>query len=210
MSVTHVLRHVCAVSIVAAIVAWPTGVLAQEPSPATEGTEPAPAPIETWDESDSPDAPPPTPTTAPAPVLQPTGADPTVDEELRWRRKKHNHYRSMMISGWTTLGVAYGASVLVGAIAVDLGRDQDDDRKVRYGSRMFIPIGGPIAAAVESRSVTLALVTAGASVAQIVGLALGTTGTVKMKRYPNPDERSFAFAVMPSRRGAQAGLTLRF
>lgn len=175
-------------------------------------SEPAAADLG-WDESDTPEAATtPAPTAAPPPAADdgPTAEEELEQQKLEWRRKKYHQARSMMISGWTTLGVAYGSSILVGAIAVDLGRDRDDPRTVRYGSRMFIPLGGPIAAAVESRSVTWALVTAGASAAQIVGLSLGVTGTVRLRKYPNPDEPQFDVALLPAREGGTAVMRLRF
>ena len=185
------------------------------PSESTSDADPAPDPAPAdlgWDESDTPEA-----ATVPDPTAAPPEANdgPTAEEELEqqkleWRRKKYHQARGMMISGWTTLGVAYGSSILVGAIAIDLGRDRDDPRTVRYGSRMFIPLGGPIAAAVESRSVTWALVTAGASAAQIVGLSLGVTGTVRLRKYPNPDEPQFDVAFLPAREGGTAMMRLRF
>jgi hypothetical protein len=200
------MNHPRILTIAVVLAIAPTAAMAQ-PTP----TEPTPEDLG-WDESDSES--PAEPTAAPTPPLPPPRAtppvDPAADEERQWRLRQHNRYRSMMISGWTMLGAAYGASVLVGAIAVDLGRDQDDDEKVRYGWRMFIPFGGPIAAATVSRSVTWGIVTAGASAAQVVGLSLGIAGTVRLRQHPDPNARRFAITAMPTRGGAHAAIRWRF
>ena len=193
-------------------VALTPGVASAAPPPDPSAT-PTTAADRGWGESDQADARPPAAAEEggdPGEVAAIAAAETEREEELAWRRKKHHQARATMISGWTTLGVGYGAAVLVGAIAIDLGRDDDDRRQVRYGQRMFIPFGGPIAAAFESRSVTWGLITTGASAAQIVGLTLGIIGTVRLRKYPNPDEPRFAFSVVPTRRGGTGALRVRF
>jgi hypothetical protein len=164
-----------------------------------------------WDEGDS--------TAAPVPVAEPpapaavstTPAPPTeADDERLWRLRQHNRFRGMMISGFTILGAVYGGSVLIGALAIDLGNDNDNDRQRRYGRRMFIPFGGPFAAAPVSRSATLGVLTVAAGAGQLLGLSLGIAGAVKLREFPNPDARRFAFGVAPTADGAQVGLSGRF
>jgi hypothetical protein len=169
---------------------------------ATARVEPAPAP-----------APPPAPTT-PAPAVAPTTATPAavdpVAEERLWRLKQHNRFKGIMISGFTTLGAVYGASVLIGALSIDFARDDDNERQRRYGRRMMIPLAGPFAAAPESRSATLGVLTVAAGLGQLLGLSMGIAGAVKLREFPNPNKPRFAFGVTPTREGARMGLSLRF
>src|SRR5690606_26447037 len=131
-------------------------------------------------------------------------------EEKRWKKRQHQRFRAMMISGFTTLGASYGASMLLGTIFIDIGRDDDDAQKVAYGTRMVIPLGGPFAAAAVSKSATGAVFTVAAGAGQIVGLTLGIVGAAKMRKYRDPDAQRFSFGVMPTREGAHAGMTMRF
>ena len=172
---------------------------------------PAGAAANGWDES--PPAPEPSPAVTPEPAVAgsvPMQAPDDADEERKWRLRQHNRFRGMMISGFTILGAVYGGSVLVGALAIDLSRDDDNERQLRYGRRMFIPLGGPFAAAPVSRSATLGVLTVAAGAGQILGLSLGIAGAVKLKQYPNPDAHRFAFGAAPTPDGAAFGFQGRF
>jgi hypothetical protein len=159
-----------------------------EPAPTT-ATAPTPAPM--------------------VPITQTPAIDPAAEERL-WRLKQHNRFKGIMIAGFATLGTVYGVSVLIGAVSIDVGRDNADVRQGHYGRRMMIPLGGPFAAAPVSGSATLAVLTVSAGLGQLLGLAMGIAGAVKLKEFPNPNKRTFAFGVAPTRNGAQAGLSLRF
>jgi hypothetical protein len=184
--------------------ALPSRAVAQpaEPAPTAEG----------WGAEDEVGASQPAaPAPAPAPAtISAAPTQPPVDEETRWRKHQRQRFRAMMISGFTTLGASYGASLLLGTIFIDIGREDDDARKVQYGTRMVIPIGGPFAAAAASRSATGAVFTVAAGVGQVVGLTLGIVGAAKMRQYPDLEKKRFALGVSPTRGGAQAGLSMRF
>lgn len=184
----------------AATLCLPRAAAAAEPPPAADASD-------TWGAEDEvATGPAPAPTTV-APVAP---AAPPVDEEKLWRKRQHQRFRAMMISGFTTLGASYGASLLLGTIFIDIGRDDDDAQKVQYGTRMVIPLGGPFAAAAVSRSATGAVFTVAAGVGQVLGLTLGIVGAAKMRQYPDPDKKRFALGVMPSRGGAHAAMRLHF
>jgi hypothetical protein len=187
-------------------IALPTRARAEPPAPG-----PAPA-AEGWGAEDEVGASQPAaPAPAPAPAtISAAPTQPPVDEETRWRKHQRQRFRAMMISGFTTLGASYGASLLLGTIFIDIGREDDDARKVQYGTRMVIPIGGPFAAAAVSRSATGAVFTVAAGVGQVVGLTLGIVGAAKMRQYPDLEKKRFALGVSPTRGGAQAGLSMRF
>lgn len=184
------------------------------PAPATEAAPaPAPAPAPTADaaiEDNGWSEPAPVATTPPPPAVgTPPATDPAAEERL-WRLKQHNRFKGIMVSGFTTLGAVYGASVLIGALAIDFARDDADERRRQYGRRMMIPLGGPFAAAPVSRSATLGVLTVAAGLGQLLGLSMGIAGAVKLKEFPNPNKPKFAFGAMPTRGGAHMGLTLRF
>lgn len=187
---------------------------APAPAPATTAAEPAPAPAPAPADAATPEsngweaepaaAPAPVPTTAPPPAVDP------AEEERQWRLKQHNRYKGMMVSGFVTLGTVYGVSVLIGALAIDIGREDGNERRQQYGRRMMIPLAGPFAATPVSRSATLGVLTVAAGLGQLLGLSLGIAGAVKMREFPNPNQRKFAFGLMPTRGGAHMGLSLRF
>jgi hypothetical protein len=187
---------------------------APAPSPAP-ASEPAPTPAPTsdaaiqdngWSAEPAPAATGPTP--APT-VATPPAADPAAEERL-WRLKQHNRFKGIMVSGFTTLGAVYGASVLIGALSIDFARDDDNERQRQYGRRMMIPLAGPFAAAPVSRSATLGVLTVAAGLGQLLGLSMGIAGAVKLREFPNPNKPKFAFGAMPTRGGAHMGLSLRF
>lgn len=178
----------------------------QEPEPTTTSR----ATANGWEE---PSPPQPVPVASPAAAPGsgvPVSTPDEADEERRWRQRQHSKFRGMMISGFTILGAVYGGSVLVGALAIDLSRDDDDERRLRYGRRMFIPFGGPFAAAPVSRSATLGVLTVAAGAGQLLGLSLGIAGAVKLREYPNLERKRFAFGVAPTPDGASVGLRGRF
>lgn len=181
-----------------------------------------PSPTESAVEANGWEAPPPEPAPGPAPVPAPvpvvsaaggTAPMPVIDEaeEARlWQLRQHNRFKGMLISGFVILGSAYGASLLVGAIAFDTAEGDDAERQRKYGRRMMIPLAGPFAAVPESRSATLGILTVGAGVGQLLGLSLGIAGAVKLQEFPNPNKRRFTFQVLPTREGAHMGMSLRF
>lgn len=186
-------------------IALPTRARAEPPTPG-----PAPT-AESWGAEDEVGPSPPAasaPAPAPGPMAAPT--PPPVDEETRWKQRQRQRFRAMMISGFTTLGASYGASLLLGTIFIDIGREDDDAQKVQYGTRMVIPLGGPFAAAAVSKSATGAVFTVAAGVGQVVGLTLGIVGAAKMRQYPDLERNRFAFGMSPTRGGAHAGLSMRF
>jgi hypothetical protein len=181
-------------------------------------TEPPPETSEAaiangWDEPE-PEPEPAEPRPTPDPEAQRAAVEAAAAKEAQdrraWQLRQHNRFRGMMISGFTILGAVYGGSVLVGALAIDLGHDNDSDRQLRYGRRMFIPLGGPFAAAPVSRSATLGVLTVAAGAGQVLGLSLGIAGAVKMRQFPNPDRDRFAFGVTPTPDGAALGVVGRF
>lgn len=180
---------------------------AGEPAPAAE---PAPSTDQTiedngWGPSE------PAPAAAPAAAAAaPTPAVDPAEEERQWQLRQHNRFKGMMISGFTVLGAVYGGSVLIGALAIDLAEGDDAERRRKYGRRMMIPIGGPFAAAPVSRSATLGVLTVAAGLGQVLGLSMGIAGALKLKQYPNPNKKQFAFGVAPTWGGAQVGVMGRF
>lgn len=185
---------------------------APAPAPASEAT-PTPTPAPTTDaaiQDNGWSEPAPVATTPPPPTVgTPPPPDPAAEERL-WRLKQHNRFKGIMVSGFTTLGAVYGASVLIGALSIDFARDDDNERQRQYGRRMMIPLAGPFAAAPVSRSATLGVLTVAAGLGQLLGLSMGIAGAVKIKQYPNPNKPKFAFGAMPTRGGAHMGLSLRF
>ena len=201
-----------AVSIAALLVTGGAQAPAQPAPEAAPAPAPAPAPTTSdaaaangWTE--------PAPAPTPAPVAPAAGTPAPIDpaeEERLWRLKQHNRFKGIMVSGFTTLGAVYGASVLIGALSIDFARDDDNERQRQYGRRMMIPLGGPFAAAPVSRSATLGVLTVAAGLGQLAGLSMGIAGAVKLREFPNPNKPRFAFGVMPTRGGAHMGLSLRF
>ncbi len=193
-------------AIVTTGLALSTALASTQPEPAASG-----AAANGWDEpavaAPSPAHDPSVTGGAPRP---PTNEADEADEARRWQLRQRNRFRGMMISGFTILGAVYGGSVLVGALAIDLSRDDDDDRQLRYGRRMFVPLGGPFAAAPVSRSATLGVLTVAAGAGQILGLSLGIAGAVKLRDYPDPDRGRFAFGAAPTPDGAAFGVRGRF
>jgi hypothetical protein len=208
-----------AVSIAALLVTGGAHAQAQpapEPAPAPAPT-PAPAPAPATGDpivDNGWTTPAPAPTTAPAAPVAPVAGMPApvdpAEEERLWRLKQHNRFKGIMVSGFTTLGAVYGASVLIGALSIDFARDDDNERQRQYGRRMMIPLGGPFAAAPVSRSATLGVLTVAAGLGQLAGLAMGIAGAVKLREFPNPNKPRFALSAMPTRGGAHMGLSLRF
>ena len=179
--------------------------------PAPETTTSTAAEDNGWGSPEATEPPTPAaPTTVPPAPAAPPSDEPTAEEERLWRLKQHNRFKGMMISGFTILGGVYGASLLIGALTIDLGNEGDDRRRRQYGTRMMIPLGGPFAAAPVSRSATLGVLTVAAGLGQILGLSMGIAGAVKLKEFPDPNKRKFAFGFAPTSQGAHLSLALRF
>lgn len=140
------------------------------------------------------------PLPAPAPpVSQTRDAEPAP--------RKRGPGLGLTISGFSMFGISYVGSALVGAMAYDLG----DDRASRaYGRRMMIPVGGPFAAAGQSSSLTIGILTGMAGVVQVAGLGLGITGTVLLAREKAQASPRLAFGATPTRGGGHFSATLRF
>jgi hypothetical protein len=154
-----------------------------------------------WDATEASEPPP------PRVAIEPTSAateNPTpVDLEAKRRRSRA---RGLMIGGWTTFGATYAASLTAGVVGIDIA--DGDERQRKWGRRMTIPIGGPIAAAFVTESATGTLFTVLTSAAQTAGLVMGIAGTVMVVRQKKQPRLSFGIA--PSGDGMRMGATLRF
>jgi len=122
-------------------------------------------------------APEPPPPTYQAPAPPPP---PSLDPRMVALRHQRNSGIGMTISGFTIFGTSYLISALVGTISLDLAADEGGSGT--YGRRMLIPLGGPFAAIPRTGSATGALFTAVLGVVQVGGLALGTTGAIRLGR----------------------------
>lgn len=153
----------------------------------------------------------PAPTVAHQPVPQPIVDDSTQD--TKWRHRQRNHYKGMSIGGMISFGAGYGFSLMV-AVASRAGfptEDADFERERAFSRRMAIPLAGPFAALpVANTSADTRVIIVGLGVAQVAGLAIGIAGLVKLREFPDPDKRAVAFHAMPTRNGAQVGLSGRF
>lgn len=140
------------------------------------------------------------PLPAPAPAVSETrDAEPAP--------RKRGPGLGMTISGFSMFGISYLGSALVGAMAYDLG----DDRASRaYGRRMMIPVGGPFAAAGQSSSLTIGILTGMAGAVQVAGLGLGIAGGVLLGREKAQRSATLAFGATPTRGGGHFSATLRF
>jgi hypothetical protein len=128
-----------------------------------------------------------------------------VDLEYKSRRSRA---KGLMVGGWTTFSATYIAALTAGVVAYDVA-GEDDERQRKWGRRMTIPIGGPIAASFVADSATGTLFTALTGAAQAAGLAMGIAGTAMyVKQKKNPPRLSFGVA--PSRTGMHMGATWRF
>lgn len=145
---------------------------------------------------------------APAPVATAPPPPGPTPEELEDRRRLQRA-RGMMIGGWATLGVTYGAALTVGVVAIDTAKG-DDERRRMWGRRMTIPIGGPVAAAFVSKTATGTLFTVLTGAAQLTGLTLGIVGTTMFAKEHGRQQR-LAFSVLPDPDGGvQMGASWRF
>ncbi len=148
--------------------------------------------------------PPPRVETMPGPAVQPTPR-PLVDhEEIR----KRNKTRGLMIGGWTTFGITYAAALTIGVVTIDTAEGDDAAQLRRWGRRMTIPIGGPLAAAAVSRTATGTLFSVLTSAAQTTGLALGIVGAVMYAKHRR--EQRLAFSIVPDGAGVGVGATYKF
>lgn len=173
-----------------------------ETAAVTAATQPAPAPVV---------QPAPAPAAQPAPASVPAAshthvtvepvpmAAPSDEQQRRMRRNSDlSRARNLMITGWSIGGGTYAGSLVMGAIALDVGATE-------WGASMMVPGVGPFIAAGFSESATGAVFTAGMGVAQVVGIAMGTIGTVRYRRLQN-----VSLAATPTRGGGRLALTWRF
>lgn len=156
-------------------------------------------------------APSPQPAPTVAPASSPTPVADETKEDVAWQHRQRNLYKGLTIGGFTTFGVVYGVLALGGGLAqLSFPASEEDARSRRSLARLTIPLAGPftLLPGVSSHRGRLFLV--GLGLAQVVPLAVGIAGAVKLREFPDPDKRAVAFHVLPTKNGAHMGMSLRF
>jgi hypothetical protein len=137
--------------------------------------------------------------------LHPQPVTPPSREQIEHNRRMAGLLRAhnLRVGGWATLGSTYVLSAIVGAIAIDVARQE---RIRNYGYWMMVPVAGPFAAAFHTRSATGALFTTMLGVGQAAGLGMALVGGARHRRL----KRELTFTAMPTRDGGHVGMMMRF
>lgn len=122
--------------------------------------------------------------------------------------------RAMAIAGFVLFGVAYVGTAVAGAVLVDGARTNFDDGRTSYerarreavGVRAMVPVLGPFFAVDPAERALASVALTSAGIVQIVGLALGTVGAVRVAR----GRPVFGGYAQPLAGGASVHATLRF
>ncbi len=114
----------------------------------------------------------------------------------------HRKARRLAITGYSMLGSVYAASILMGAIAIDVGAPE-------WGVSMMVPVAGPFVAAgyaiTGTGSVTAGMGTLAIGAVQVAGLTMGIVGTRRARRLKN-----VSLAATPTRGGGHVAMRWRF
>ena len=113
---------------------------------------------------------------------------------------------SGLIAGGIGLGVgSYFVTALLGAIAIDKGRNADDRDR---GKAMMIPIAGPFIAIGKTDSAVRRFGLATSGSMQLAAIGLLIAGAIKHARYK--EAKRWSVAAMPTATGGRASLAVRF
>jgi hypothetical protein len=111
----------------------------------------------------------------------------------------------MAAGGFSVFGASYLITALAGAITIDNGNADRDDREVQLGQALMIPVAGPFIGASRTRSATGAFGSALVGVIQVSTLTVGIIGSVKIAR----SNRQLRMSLKPGYAGG-AGFELEF
>jgi hypothetical protein len=111
----------------------------------------------------------------------------------------------MAAGGFSVFGASFLITALAGAITIDNGNADNDEREVQLGQALMIPVAGPFVGAARTRSATGAFGSALVGVIQVSTLTVGIIGSVKIAR----SNRQLRMSLKPGYAGG-AGFELKF